>query len=155
MNKKVQGARENRKAILTAVGRALSDHALTKVELQEACPHVVVDNNTLEMLRNSGAITITRGRYAKISLACPVNLLWVRFEEFLIGMKRNSEKEEAVEKRILTEKADLKAAFRRAKAETAAAKAEIEFVYNEISKLEKENAILRGQLEAIKAILKG
>ena len=30
-----------------------------------------------------------------------------------------------------------------------------EFVYDEISKLEKENAILRGQLEAIKAILKG
>lgn len=154
MNKKVQGARENRKAILTAVGRALSDHALTKVELIEACPQVVIDNNTLEMLRNSGAITITRGRYAKISLACPVNLLWVRFEEFLIGMKRNSEKEEAVEKRILTEKADLKAAFKRSEKKIKELQEELDMVYSELGKLEVENKRMKAQLTLIKEALK-
>lgn len=154
MNRKKQGAVENRKAILTAVGRALSDHALTKVELQEACPHVVVDNNTLEMLRNSGAITITRGRYAKISLTCPVNLLWVRFEEFLIGMKRNSEKEEAVEKRILTEKADLKAAFKRAEKRIKELQEELDLVYSELGKLEVDNKRMRTQLALIKEALK-
>ena len=155
MNNKKEGSIKNRREILIAVGRALSVQPLTKAELAEACPNVVIDNNTLEMLRNSGAVTVTRGRYAKISLACDPENFFIHLGDHLKDMKRNCEKEEAVEKRILTAKEELKAAFRRAKAETAAAKAEIEFVYEEISKLEKENAILRGQLEAIKAILKG
>jgi hypothetical protein len=154
MNRKVQGARENRKAILTAVGRALSGHALTKVELQEACPQVVIDNNTLEMLRNSGAITVTRGRYAKISLACPVQLLWVRFEEFLIGMKRNSEKEEAVERRVLTEKSELKAAFKRSEKKIKDLQEELDMVYTEIGKLEVENKKLKSIITNIKEALK-
>ena len=154
MNRKTQGAVENRKAILTAVGRALSDRALTKIELANECPDVVIDNNTLEMLRNAGAIVITRGRYAKISLACPVQLLWVRFEEFLVGMKRNSEKSEAVEKRVLTEKSELKAAFKRADKRIKELQEELDLVYSELGKLELENKRMKAQLTLIKEALK-
>lgn len=154
MDKRKYHAAKNHEMILKAVAQALDGAALTKVELIQACPSVVIDNNTLEMLRNSGAITITRGRYARISLTCPKNFIHIRIEEFVKGMIRNSQKEEQVEKRVLTEKADLKAAFKRSEKKIKELQEELDMVYSELGKLEVENKRMKAQLTLIKEALK-
>lgn len=154
MDKRKYHATKNHEMILKAVAQALDGAALTKVELVEACPNVVIDNNTIEMLRNAGAVTVTRGRYAKISLTCPKNFIHVRMEEFVKGMIRNSQKEEYVEKRVLTEKADLKAAFKRSEKKIKELQEELDMVYTEIGKLEVENKKLKSIIANIKEVLR-
>lgn len=69
-------------------------------------------------------------------------------------MKRNSEKEEAVERRVLTEKSELKAAFKRAEKRIKELQEELDLVYSELGKLEVENKRMKSQLTVIKEALK-
>lgn len=155
MNKKTKNMLENRRAIILAVGRALQgNEALSREQLIAQCPTVRIDGNVIERLKNAGLINSTRGRYAKITLNLTFLEITTNLDYYVSKMDRSQGYKAMVEKKVLTEKSDLKAAFKRAKDESQSLKEEIEFLYKEIGKLETENKRLRLKITKIKEALK-
>jgi uncharacterized protein (DUF4415 family) len=154
MDNRVKNSRENRKAILREVGRALSDRALTKVELVKTCTSVHIDHNVLQMLKNAGVISSTRGRNSVISLEVSFMHIVSNLDTLAEKMHRGESYSLHQEKRVLEAKADLKAAFKRAKEESAQLKEHVKSLYKYIDKLEKENRDLKSKLDLIKEVLK-
>lgn len=154
MDNRVKNSRENRKAILREVGRALSDRALTKVELVKTCTSVHIDHNVLQMLKNAGVISSTRGRHSVISLELSFLQIVSNLDTLAEKMTRGESYSLHQEKRVLAAKADLKAAFKRAKEESAQLKEHVKSLYKYIDKLEKENRDLKSKLDLIKEVLK-
>lgn len=155
MNKKTLNMLENRRAIILAVGRALQgNEALSREQLISQCPTVRIDGNVIERLKNAGLINSTRGRYAKITLNLTFLEITTNLDYYVSKMDRSQGYKAMVEKKVLTEKSDLKAAFKRAKDESQSLKEEIEFLYKEIGKLETENKRLRLKITKIKEALK-
>lgn len=154
MNKNTLNARENRKAILRAVGHALNDHALTKVELISKCQSVHIDHNVLQMLKNAGVISSTRGRHSVISLEVSFFSLMSNLDTLAEKMTRGESYTLHQEKRVLTAKADLKAAFKRAKSEAESLREQLEAAQREVKRLSSINQALNEKLSAIKVILK-
>lgn len=155
MNKKTRNMLENRKAIVLAVGRALQgNESLSREELINKCPSVRIDGNVIERLKNAGLITSTRGRYAKITLNLTFFEITTNLDYYIGKMDRSNGYKECKERKVLTEKSDLKAAFKRAKDESQSLKEEIDFLYREIGKLETENKRLREKIAKVKEALK-
>lgn len=155
MDNRVKNSRENRKAILREVGRALSDRALTKVELVKNCNSVHIDHNVLQMLKNAGVITSTRGRHSVISLEISFMHIVSNLDTLAEKMTRGESYALHQEKRVLEAKADLKAAFKRAKSEAESLREQLEAAQREIKRLSSINQVLNEKLSAIKVILKG
>lgn len=155
MNKKTKNMLENRKAVVLAVGRALQgNEALTREQLVNKCPSVRIDGNVIERLKNAGLITSTRGRYAKITLNLTFFEISSNLDYYIGKMDRSNGYKECKERKVLTEKKDLKDAFKRAKAETAKIQEELDFVYKELGKVEAENKRLKAIIANIKEALK-
>jgi DNA-binding IscR family transcriptional regulator len=154
MDNRVKNSRENRKAILREVGRALSDRALTKVELVKTCTSVHIDHNVLQMLKNAGVISSTRGRNSVIALKVSFMHIVSNLDTLAEKMHRSESYSLHQEKRVLEAKADLKAAFKRAKSETDYLREQLEAAQREIKRLSSINQALNEKLSAIKVILK-
>jgi DNA-binding IscR family transcriptional regulator len=152
MDKRIVNAQEGRKAILLAVSRALEGASLTKGELISACEKVNIDHNVLNMLKNAGIITSSRGKHARITACVSFLEVFAHLDEYVSKMQRTNE-EERKEARVLASKQELKEAFKRAKKETSKLQAELDFVYKEIESLEAENARLKSIIANIKTLL--
>lgn len=157
MNNKTKMALENRKAILRAVAQAFrgNEEGLTKAELANACPNVNIDGNNIERLRIAGIIkSTTRGRHAKYIFSIDIFQLYDQLDSLAEKMQRGKGYENCKERKVLTEKKDLKDAFKRAKAETAKIQEELDFVYKELGKVEAENKRLKAIIANIKEALR-
>lgn len=157
MNNKTKMALENRKAILRAVAQAFrgNEEGLTKAELANACPNVNIDGNNIERLRIAGVIkSTTRGRHAKYIFCLDIFSLYDQLDTLAEKMHRGEGYKNCAERKVLTEKKDLKDAFRRAKAETAKLQEELDLIWKKAIQLERENNVLKEKLSAIKTILK-
>lgn len=152
MDKRTVNAQKGRKAILLAVSRALEGASLTKVELINKCSTVNIDHNILNMLKNAGVITSSRGKHARITACVSFLEVFAHLDEYASKMQRTNE-EERKEVRILASKQELKEAFKRAKTETSKLQEELDFVYKEIKNLEAENARLKSIITNIKNML--
>ena len=155
MNNKTRNAQENRRAVVLAVGRALQgNESLSREELVLACPSVHIDGNVLEMLKNANLISTTRGRHAKISLNFTFAEICANIDYHVSQMTRSKGYEACKERKVLTEKKDLKEAFKRAKAGEALLQEKIASLEKLVAKLEKENTMLKEKLGANKLIIK-
>lgn len=155
MNLKTLNAQESRKATLLAVARAFYNaEALTKVELQTACPNVNIDANVIGMLKVAGVLTSTRGRNAMLSMLVTPMHVFTHVEEFANKMVRPESYSLCVERRKAEKAQDLKEVIKRLKKENDDLSALLTEAWKELDVLKASNKEMSSKLEAIKAALR-
>lgn len=155
MNKKTQNALEARKAILRAVAKAFYNaEALTKVELQNECADVNIDANVLGMLKTAGVLTCTRGRTATISMLVTPMHVFTHIEELAAKMVRPESYYQAVERKVVEDKKDLKEVIKRLKKDNQDLSELLDKAWKELDILTADNKALCAKLEAVKAALR-
>ena len=155
MNLKTLNAQESRKAILRAVARAFYNaEALTKVELQNACPNINIDANFIGMLKTACVITSTRGRNAVISMSVTPMHVFTHVEELANKMVRPESYSLFVERRKAEKTQDYKEVIKRLKKENDDLSEMLAEAWKELDRLKASNKELSSKLEAVKAALR-